>query len=90
MEPLEVLQAIARSGAAMSALADPSCAVAGAEPPECNPDGTLVLIDGKGATAPFPLPEEFDFTDYHPKNPGHGTVTLADWVRATLEEADNG
>jgi hypothetical protein len=81
MEPLEVLQAIARSGAAMSALADTSCAVAGAEPPECNPDGTLVMVDDEGNQAPWPLPAEgFDFTDYHAKSPGHGVVTLADWV----------
>jgi hypothetical protein len=81
MEPLEVLQAIARSGAAMSALADPSCAVVGAEPPECNPDGTLVMVNDDDEKAPYPLPEEgFDFSGYHARNPGHPTITLADWV----------
>jgi hypothetical protein len=88
MDALEVLQAIARSGAAMSALADPSCAVAGAEPPEFNPDGTLKMVDADGNPAPWPLPEDgFDFEGYHAKNPGHPTITLADWVR---EVTDNG
>lgn len=86
MTPLEVLQAVAGSGAAMSALSDSACAVVGAEPPECNPDGTLVMVDEDGDPAPYPLPEQFDFTNYHPRNPGHPTLTLGDWVR----EAVNG
>ena len=80
----EVLEAISRSGAAMSALADPSCAVAAGEPPECNPDGTLVMVNDAGDTAPSPLPDGFDLSGYHAKNPGHGVITLADWVQEVV------
>lgn len=47
MTALEVLQMIANSGAAMSALRDSSCTVIGAEPPTFAPDGTLA-VDADG------------------------------------------
>lgn len=87
MEALEVLQAIARSGAAMSALSDPSCAVAGAEPPETNPDGTLVMVNEDGDVLASPIPDGTDLAGYSPRNTGHPTITLADWVRDLTEEA---
>jgi hypothetical protein len=87
MEALEVLQAIARSGAAMSALSDPSCAVVGAEPPETNPDGTLLMVNADGDVLAWPIPDGTDIADYHPRNPGHPTLMLADWVRDLTEEA---
>lgn len=80
--PLEVLEAISHSGAAMSALLDTSCVVEGAQPPETYTTGplagTLVMVNDAGDL--FTGADDQDPADFHARNPGHGPVTLGDLV----------